>query len=459
MLNFLNYFTPNKDTNNEKFIYGLSSIINPYDYNRSILQGRYIRDIIGIKKFVEKIYINEMKLNFNFEIWDLNNIYKSADNLYINTQIKYYIEEKIKNINIGKTYFIYLKLSGHVNFIYINTKSENDLFYYFYDPHNPKKLNARYSIIKLIDDVFKDLTFNKKILPNYLLEQDNLPLCYMYVIHFFTCLLISDKCIIYDKISNELIIHNIYIMNFIQQMLKLCYKYKMIDTVDYLLLTNNTLKIYELINANKLIVINSLFNKTCDSNIIIYILKECPNVNLDISIVAELYDDYIDFNYIDIIFNESSKHNLPLKIKYELTSLSSIIQILTKKKNNNLDTSVFFNKKEIDINILKNVILNNYLFYACIKNYDIINYFLSLISDKNMIKYIINQQNINGDTLLHIAIKNTDKNMIKLLISNGADCYIKNKKDLNILSILLTNKNDELIAFIEQITNKKRGRE
>ena len=77
-------------------------------------------------------------------------------------------------------------------------------------------------------------------------------------------------------------------------------------------------------------------------------------------------------------------------------------------------------------------------------------------SIKDIIKK--NHKDSNGNTLLHKAVMNNDSKFITILLENGADPSIKNKDDLNPLSLAINNERkqafDLIIAIYNTITYK-----
>ena len=100
------------------------------------------------------------------------------------------------------------------------------------------------------------------------------------------------------------------------------------------------------------------------------------------------------------------------------------------KKNNSKDNYFFENSKNeeydiIDVNDYKDKDLNSNLHLAVKENNEeFVKYFLK----KN---YNPNEQNIYGDTPLHYAVEVKNKQIIKLLIEDGGDLYLKNNKEIS----------------------------
>ena len=66
-------------------------------------------------------------------------------------------------------------------------------------------------------------------------------------------------------------------------------------------------------------------------------------------------------------------------------------------------------------------------------------------------KLNINKKNKNGDTPLHLAVQRGDYDIIQLLLDNGADITIKNKKGISPYD--LADKDMRLAFNLEDIYN------
>ena len=219
-----------------------------------------------------------MGLKFKYKIWDLDEISESYNDLYdLNNEMKEIINEYLKKeivlLEEGECYFIYFNIPEHVNLIFIDMRQHYKWEYYFYEPHMPKKCINQYEIEKIVDSNLSKYGFNKQVLPDCVLTQHKLPLCYMYVLHLFICLFLKQNDCFFDnkKYSDNKEINNIYIIDFTKKVLDLCYHNNLITDSNYYLLTNNVYKICENnINSSS----SDLFLKTCDANVILYLLEK-----------------------------------------------------------------------------------------------------------------------------------------------------------------------------------------
>lgn len=64
--------------------------------------------------------------------------------------------------------------------------------------------------------------------------------------------------------------------------------------------------------------------------------------------------------------------------------------------------------------------------------------------NKNLLRILINHQDVNGDSVLHVAIKSKANSFIKVLLTNGADLEIKNNQKLACKDMLSIELLEEL---------------
>jgi hypothetical protein len=123
--------------------HNMHSMLDPYDEYRTILQAQWIRDKIGIHRFVKNILCKNFKFNINYLQWNVSDIYPSSKTIdENNNEKKLQFQNKIKNavnkLESDKIYFICLLLPEHVNLIYVDTyQSNQSKFVYIYEPHVP----------------------------------------------------------------------------------------------------------------------------------------------------------------------------------------------------------------------------------------------------------------------------------------------------------------------------------
>ncbi len=397
--NIMSFPKKNIDDNLFKDVKNISAILNNYNINRSILQGLYIRDVIGIDQIVKKIFIEKMGLNFIYEYWNIEQYVKDFedfdyDNNNNNNNIKdniiSFISKKISHLNKGNIYFIHLNLHGHVNLIYIDTKQNYKWKYYYYEPHMPEINIRQYIIIDYIKECFYNSGYDDIILPKFLLKQQRLPLCYMYILNFFLNLYLSnDNCSV-NIICEQL--HNIYIMDFTEIILKLCRNSNLIDNFYFSLLTNDVINIKKLCYKKNICTKDFLLYCCEPSIFLLYLEKHKIHINyLQINL---LHDEDIDFYYIiEILENIKKNDNISSYNKHQMLLLSLVMNHYFDIKSDIL----IMTKKEIDQKLFVDIIdKTNVLFYYL--NYNFYKNVFEMICDKkekkNIIDKIYNNKNI-----------------------------------------------------------------
>lgn len=63
----------------------------------------------------------------------------------------------------------------------------------------------------------------------------------------------------------------------------------------------------------------------------------------------------------------------------------------------------------------------------------------------------INQQDDEGNTPLHVAVKYTNVNTVKVLLDNNADIHIKNNNDQYPIDMLGHNQNNNSVVQIKEL--------
>jgi hypothetical protein len=243
----------------EECIVGLESLrtaINPYNKLASVLQAYGIRDIIGIERIVKNIFID--KFNFDIEYQSFDSWYhdyseyksiKFDEYKNITSEHKLYnqVEKDVNNIVNNHTTksntFINYGVPHHVCIHYLDNKNKK---VYIYEPHMKEYwyiLEARKAYEK------KGYTIGE--FSDNILEQGGLPLCSLYVLHFFLYIYVNDESS-YKKFSYTC--DDIYIMNFTRYILKLCHIYGFIPSHLYYLLTNNGYQLLKLLKENDKLV-------------------------------------------------------------------------------------------------------------------------------------------------------------------------------------------------------------
>lgn len=260
---------------------GLESLLLPFDTYRSIKQGEYIRD----KMFDSLMYIfrEEYKLNFVSHFFDLK--YEDAVKKIIDmTPLSKY------SFNPNTNYVLFIGIPKHYNLhLILNNEA------YIYEPHQ-----REYEYVTQFKDFYKDKYYIAD-LPEYILKQDSLPICYMYCIHFFLSTLLFPEEGGMDKITSFIQNYghsdDLYIMHFTAKILDLLFSRHRIPNYIYYLLTNDMYRIEE--NNQE---IHNVFNYvTTDEkwlqNVIAMIYDRIA------SIIEDTYDKYNEIDTNDIYKN------------------------------------------------------------------------------------------------------------------------------------------------------------
>lgn len=402
MLSIFSYFfNKNNDNNNNK-----------YKINKSILQGIHIRDKIEIKNVIQKVFIEDMNIDIIYYEWDMRNYDFDSQNEKEKDKINNFIFNKITELDFDKKIFIYFIIPNHANLLYIE-KKRNIYTYYFYEPHMPKN-NEEYQHINYITKIFNKLDFKKGIIP-YTLKQDQLPLCYMYVLHNFIFLnhikkRKSDLCKIDDDDS---------IIDFTNFIIEKCYEVKLINKEDYYLLTDK-INQYNLYGIKR--KINNIFLKTCNPNVLLYLLKK--NMYIDYNDIKNI-NGYVDFYYINEFLilvrnnkeiNEFNKHTIYI-----------FMCVMKFYYNININYNLFDMFDNIDSNIIleilqKNKILNNHI------NYNLYYFIFNLIkNNENKITLAENLFNEINDNNVKYLLNNVISS--KSIILKKESCIIRQRND------------------------------
>jgi hypothetical protein len=428
MLNsIISYFYPSNDQNNIQYI---QSLLNCHNTNQSILQGLWLRDCIGIDTIIKDIFITKMGLKFEYQYWKISKYYN--DNRYnkqiINsTNMEKYLNKKIKKLEDNKIYFIYLHIPSHVNLIYIDTRNPQEKEYYLYEPHTKDDTQQ----FDIINGVFQSYEYKNVQLPKFILGQVDLPLCYMYVMYFFLCLLVSrNGLLINEKLSNEyedsdtnitlnMTHDNICIMNFTKQILKLCHKHQMINSTDYYLLSNNFYQIQNIIK-NKYITVDDLFYKSADPDMSLYILQNVHVSNLNLFLFA--HPQNYDCNYFVTLFQKIKKSECTLA-EYIRHELYLLIYIIKYEYEIEIDDTDYFIIEQQYINkyILEKIMTDNNLkwptlFHVFCQNYELCKFFINCIDNKDTVRRLIYTKNKKGKSAYDlISDKCDDEDLLSLI--------------------------------------------
>jgi hypothetical protein len=395
---------------------------NKFDRNASILQGMYIRDVIKIPNLIDKIFIKEMNMKIEFQTWNIcdHDFYSQSSKM--KNRIDNYISKKISQLKNNKIYFIDLNFPYHVNIIYIDLKDKNEKKYYLYEPHMPDNNDKKYPKLSILESIFEKNSFVKQEFPNYVLKQDQLPLCYMYTLHFF----FNSYHFEYAGYSTKNILNKCYnddiIINFTEWMLDLCYKNKMIKAEDYYLLTNKICQYnlhYQKYNPN------NIFLRSCNPQIILSVFNNHNKININFAKILNLYDS-VDFYYLTKFFDSVKKSDMSIYNKHQLLLLSLLMKHYFKVEHN----AKIISKKDIDQELLVELIKETDILSLYL-NYSFFSSVLELVTD-NDDKKMITERFTNNETEIDVEKnKYTDrlvsymKQINRLSDSKKRDCGVR----------------------------------
>lgn len=284
--------------------YNMRALLQPYTRLKSISQGVYLRDTEGINKMSKIIKLLKNKLEFQFDYLYINlktsniekNVHIIDDSIFEMKKTTQNIYEKNKDTD--KIVFLHIGIPGHVNthIIVCNKDPIIKNKVYIYEPHHPQPdLDKQsYAYEKQYREMYKVANYEIKSLPQYILGQTQLPLCYMYVIHFFLLILLfkDHEQILYDA-SHK------YDDIFTRDIFKLVNEYGLIeDDLIYYLLTNNTYWVQHLLQVDKHREKNQRKYETLNIQHIYYITS---------------------LEMVDVLINEKIKFNTKCRDDYILT--------------------------------------------------------------------------------------------------------------------------------------------
>jgi hypothetical protein len=382
---------------------------NIFNTNASILQGRYIRDNIKIHNIVNKIFKAKMMMDIEYQIWNLEKYDFFSMNTAEISKINNYISKKIMHLKNNKIYFIYLSIYEHVNLLYIDLKNnKNEKYYYIYEPHMPKNNDDRYPIPQKIENILDDNNFTKKNFPNYIIKQEQLPLCYMYILHFFVTVYHLEN----TNIKKKYIIDNYnddIIMEFTEWILDLCYQNKMIIPQDYYLLTNKICQYNLFCEKNS----NQIFLRSCNPKVLTSFFINNTKNRINFTYIESLHSDDINFYYMKKFIKLAENNNtISLFNKHQIFILSLLL-----KYYYNIDCST---------NILHSEHIDQEIFVEALMESDILSKYIGY----NFLSVIIG----------NIKCMHNKKILIKRFVHNYSD-----KQKCNNL----------LIKFVENIDKSK----
>jgi hypothetical protein len=304
---------------------------NFLDTNMSILQGMYIRDNISEECIMNNLFIEKLNMKIVSHIWSMDSDYDIySQSSEMQKKIEKYICEKIEKLDNNEVNLIYIRIPGHINGLYIDLKNDNKK-YYLYEPHIPNissEHNKQYPLLQYIMTSCEKKGIMKQDLPHYILKQQSLPLCYMYVLHLFVYLyMIDNKLIECKTIECE---NDVEIIDFTRFIIDQCFKCDMIKSEDYFLLTNKICQFNLL--PNKKYDCKYIFLRSCNPNTILSFFQNNDKLQIDFSQIKTLHNDVNFYYFIDFIHNAISlqRHEVYGNIS-EFNKYQIILLILTMK--------------------------------------------------------------------------------------------------------------------------------
>lgn len=217
-----NCMTNKSDNDCEKKMSILKSIVSPFNNIQTKQQAVWIQQFIGYNT-IFKILHDEFYL-------DITYIEHLSENRYTTMKLD---TSNIKTNFILIGYIFKFGNFSHINAILINN---SDKTIHIYEPH--KNIDLDYYFTQLFSNTIFE-QYKRIDLPVYILQQSVLPICYMYVLHFFICTISGlNKQIYIEKQCDD-----IFIMKFTRDILKLSHEFKYVEDLTYYLLTNNLYKI------------------------------------------------------------------------------------------------------------------------------------------------------------------------------------------------------------------------
>lgn len=338
---------------------------------KAIIQGQYIRD----NKLNDILFILQTKLFYKFNFKEFDIITDIKGNVYYDTQqdCDKFINLDIEDINTDilvsnildidqksdKLTFFYAGVPSHVTGHYI---IGNNVWIYEPYCYNYNYMNAfRNEYIK------NGFIINK--LPDFILKQKELDLCYIYVLHFFIVKLLEINNYTYDYKNISNINSDKYISKLTYNLIEFLYRYKYISSWNYYLLKDDINGMTNFISDKKTIYINvidQLCNIINSKEMLLCIIDKIRFSKIN-NKLHTIMNKYV-YNYE--VFN---------KKLYEF--MINIFEIIIKKKNyTKLLTFLIHN--------YINILLDMNIDFGNIKDTNMIwdIYFNSIIQ-KNMIVY------------------------------------------------------------------------
>lgn len=452
----------------------MENIITPFSKYRLYLQAEHIRD----KSWDNLIELFQKKIGFDFGYYSIKfeEVTQNQESIIENFDELEKIIDSIKDKN--GLFFIRISFVTHVN-AHIILHENNNKYVRIYEPHKNE-----YGYVISYKKFYTKKDYDIKDLPEVILKQNKLQVCYMYILHFFLVTYFSYKNkkasykYIPDYISGaSFACDDLYIMNFTRSMIKLLHEYKYINDINYYLLTNNTYKMSEYLENNKQQKIDNIYGLISGMEMYNIIKNRLENIKMhDFAIGTEESSNIKDL-YLKI-YEELKKGNV--KIDMNSTDKLNNTGLINSIMKKNEDFSILLIKDGIDvdkyngvytalvasiINNMKNVaemIINktNDINKIC-KSGDTALHFTVRFHNNDTLKMLLNNKDINinikgylGDTALHIAVEKNYEDTVKILLTKTIDVDIKNDNGETAIAIANKNNNKTILSLL---SNTKRG--
>ena len=401
--------------------YDMENMVNPYDYLRTIMIAIFIRDNIGIDNFIKQIIIDNYKFKIDFIVYYFpldNNI----DNLFLQ------INNRLLNVQFV---IIYLRVAidsnihNHVNMILLRKKIDGIIEYYYYEPHNKV-----YEYVTNFKNAATTKNYIEINLPNNLLKQTNLPLCYLYCLHFFIYIIMNNGKDVDKYIQN---CDNLYIMKFTSDILRLCYRYNLFKdfsitnpTIDstiekkivYYLLQNNINMIRKLLIEHKdILKLTSAISLIVSSKKMYRTIYKIFSNDISNALIKKNDFRYVT-NFLIMIHNEINRKDndfITRILNNTIKNISNILHIIISYNHIILTQYILNHINEEHLNLMYDT--NTPLGLAIEKNRKEI---IPLLLNKN-VDIINNICNSDGNTPLGLAIKYNNIEIITLLLNKNVD--------------------------------------
>jgi len=231
----------------------IKSITTPFNKMIAISQGIFLKMTkvdgkSGWSSDIIPLILKEMKFDFIQKVLLYEDIFigRPIDDAIKQRLVREIDEMITANINNKKIIFINFYVAGHVNIhlLYPTYLEGVGRGYdvYIYEPHM-----RPYPHYILCDEIYKAIErCNVKTLPPYVLRQASLPLCYIYVMHFFLLIIFNTNPKFFESTASD----DIFIIKFTRDIFKLMHEYKKVDDTIYYLLTNNIYMMNDIIKRS-----------------------------------------------------------------------------------------------------------------------------------------------------------------------------------------------------------------